>query len=426
MSGLAGVAFGNVAASATSDGAPSTDNKSSAADQAITASARQDGDEVKRSCRSQGTQSHAQATAAFQPSAVGRIRQFGFTLSTTTYAKGGLWRGQFVLCRESHETVAMADASATGRLDLMFNGNGTGSDQLILRVSGATPDEAHLEVRDGENQLLPLTLLPGATSIATTLARPGPYSVHASIASHAEDEGGGKAHDRQAMTFSVSVQSMRDAMALGYGQEPSSALVIPLPVFMSTDAMTAALDSALFTEDHRFYPCAKVDCGTDRLRDVYLEAPNVSTNDGSIVLEMRLGGSYQVALVFGGGVSGTIRATAVPVVEHDTLRFENPSIDLATRNVIVKSRSARFEQKLLERIRKVRIDLAPSLRAAVAGAQGHLSVGWGGACVLVAPRDAHVQSVQVVTTAPQGILANFGIELSESSADGCARTKVIR
>lgn len=426
MSDLTGVAFGDAFTRATADGAPSTDSKSSDAGQAISAAAREDGDELKRSCRGQGTQSHAQATAAFQPVAVEGLRQFGFTLSTTTYARGGVWRGQFVVCRESHATVAVADASAAGRLDLMFNATGNGSDQLILRVSGATPEEAHLEVRDGQNQLLPLSLVPGATSVATTLAVPGPYSVHASIASHAEDTGGGNAHDRQAMNFSVSVQSMRDALALGYGQEPTSAVMLPLPVFMSADAMTAALDSALFTDNHRLYPCAKVDCGTDRLREVYLETPRVSTEGSSIVLDMQLSGNYQIALNLGAGVSGTIRATAVPVVEHDTLRFEAPSIDVATHNLIVKSRSARFEQKVLDRIRKVRIDLTPRLQAAVARAQDRISAAWGGACLLVAPKDAHVRSVQVVTAAPQGIVANFGIELSEASADACPKGKANR
>ena len=429
-SDLTGVAFGNAYARATADGAPSTENKSSVADQALDAAARRDGDEIQRSCRKQGAKSHAEATASFQPLGADGVRQFGFALSTTAYAKGGLWREQFVLCTTSHNTAAVADAGATGRLDLTFGANGDASDQLILRVSGATPQEAHLEVRDGQNQLLPLSVLPGetpaATSVATTLATPGPYSVRASIASHAEDRGGGNAHDEQEVSFSVSVQSMRDALALGYARRPTNALMLPLPVFMSANAMTAALDSALFTNQHRLYPCARVDCGTDRLRDVYLETPRVSTEDGSVVLDMELAGSYQVALIFGGGVSGKIRATAVPVVERDTLRFEDPSIDVATHNVIVKWRSASFEQKLLDRIRKVRIDLTPRLQAAVAKAQEQFAVAWGGACLLVAPKDAHVRSVQVVTTAPQGVLANFGIELSEGSADGCPKAKGTR
>lgn len=423
VSNLTGVAFGNAFARATTDGAPSTDNRSSGGDQPVDASARADGEELKRTCRSKGTQSHAQATAAFAPLAVDGVRQFGFALSTTTYAKGGIWRGPILLCNQSHTTVAAADATATGRLDLTFNATGDASEPLILRVSGATPAEAHLEVRDGDNQLLPLSLGPGGTSVATTLARPGPYSVQASLASHALDGGGGNAHDQQEMTFSVSVQSMRDALALGYGRGPANVMMLPLPVFMSADAMSAALDSALFTDQHRLYPCAKVNCGTERLRDVYLETPHVSTSDGSVVLDMHLAGSYQFALIFGSGVSGTIRATAVPVVEHDTLRFDAPSIDVATRNVLVKWRSASFEQKLLDRIRKVRIDLTPRLQAAVARAQEHLPVAWGGACLLVAPTDAHVRSVQVVTTAPQGILANFGIELSGASADACAKAK---
>lgn len=425
VSNLAGAASGTAFARATADGAPSTDSKSSNAEQAVTATARIDGDELKHSCRNQGTRSHAQSTATFQPSVVDGLHKFGFVLSTTTYAKGGLWRGQFVLCREPHRTVAVADAGATGQLDLTFNPNGDASDQLVLRVSGATPEEAHLEVRDGDNNLLPLSLVPGATSVVTTLAKPGPYSVHASIASHAEDSGTGTVHDERGMTFSVSVQSMRDALALGYGGEPTTTL-LPLPVFMSTDAMTAALDSALFTDEHRLYPCARVDCGSDRLRDVYLEMPEVSTADGAIVLDMQLSGSYQLAFNIGAGVSAAIRATAVPVVERDTLRFEDASIDVATHNLIVRSRSARFEQKLLDRIGKVRIDLTPRLQAAVASAQEHLSTTWGGACLLVAPKDAHVRSVEVVTTAPQGIRANFGIELSEAAAAACTTTRVNR
>lgn len=423
-SSLTGVAFGNAFARATADGAPSTGDRSSNGDQAIDAAARADGDELARSCGSQGTGSHAQATAAFQPLSVANVRQFGFALSTNAYAKGGLWRGKLVVCGGSHPTVAEADARATGRIDLIFAGNGNAGEQLILRVSGATPEEAQLEVRDGQEQLLPLSPVPGEGWLAATLARPGPYSVRASIASHAEDEGGGSAHDQRRMTFSVSVQTMRDALALGGGQAPTEALTIPLPIFVSTEAMGAALDSALFTEQHRLYPCARVDCGTARLRDVYLDLPRVSTGGNAVILDMRLSGSYQIALTLAGGVSGTIRASAVPVIEHDTLRFEAPSIDVASRNLIVKWRAPAFEQKLLDRIRSVRIDLTPRLQAAVVRAREHFSVALGGACLLLAPREAHVRSVQVVTTGPQGIVANFGIELSGAPATTCAASAI--
>ena len=149
VSDLAGVAFGHAFARATADGAPATDTRSSDGDQAVDATASANGAELERSCRNQGTQSHAQATAAFRPSSVVGVRQFGFTLSTATYAKGGSWREQLVLCRGSHNTVATADARANGRVDLTFNASDSASEQLILRVSGATPREAHLEVRDG-------------------------------------------------------------------------------------------------------------------------------------------------------------------------------------------------------------------------------------------------------------------------------------
>ena len=420
VSSLTGVAFGNAFARATADGAPSTDDKSSGGDQPINAAARADGNELARSCGNQGTQSHAQATAAFQPLVVTSVRQFGFALSTNAYAKGGLWRGQLVICRGSHATVAEADARATGRVDLTFTANGNASEQLILRVSGATPEEAQLEVRDGQDQILPLSLLPGEGWVAATLAKPGPYSVRASIASHAGDEGGGSAHDQRRTTFSVSVQTMRDALALGGGRAPTEALTIPLPVFVSTESMSAALDSAMFTVQHRLYPGAMVDCGTAGLRDVYLDLPQVSTKGSAVILDMRLSGSYQIALSLAGGVSGTIRATAVPVIEHDTLRFEAPSIDVASRNLIVKWRAPAFEQKLLDRIRSVRIDLTPRLQAAVVRAREHFSIASGGACLLLAPSEAHVRSVQVVTTEPQGIIANFGIQLSSASAATCA------
>lgn len=426
MSDLTGAAFGSAFVRATSDGAPATENKSSGGDQAIDATARQDGDELRRSCGSQGIQSHAQATAEFQPLPVAAVRQFGFALSTTAYAKGGLWRERFVICRGSHATAATADARASGRIDLTFNANGNATEQLIIRVSGATPEEAHLEIRDGQDQLLPLSLIPGEAWVAATLSKPGTYSVRASIASRAASGDGGHADEQHGTTFSVSVQSMRDALALGYGQGQTNALMLPLPVFMSADAMTTALDSALFTDQHRLYPCAKFECGTDRLRDVYLEAPRVSTRDGSVVLDMHVGGSYQVAVVFGGGVSGTIRATAVPVVEHDTLRFEAPSIDLATHNLILKWLSPRFEQRFLDRIRHVRIDLTPQLQEAVSRAQEQLATGWSGACLLLTPKEAHVRSVQIVTTAPQGIVGDFDIELSDASGSDCQKRRAMR
>lgn len=429
VSSVTGVAFGNAFARATADGAPSTDDRPSGADQAVDAAASRDGDELQRSCGRDGSRSHAQATAAFQPLNVARVSQLGFALSTTAYAKGGVWRERRVLCREVHHSVAAADARATGRIDLTFgasgDSSGVASEELILRVSGATPREAHLEVRDGRDQPLVLTSVPGEPWVTATLPRPGAYSVRASIATHAESEGGARA-DQRGTAFSVSVQSMRDALALGHGEGAATTLVLPLPVFMSTEAMSAALDSALFTDRHRLYPCAMVDCGTDRLRDVFLEQPRVSTRDGAVVLEMRLAGSYPIALSLAGNVTGAVRATAMPVVEHDTLRFESPSIDVATHNLIVKWRAAGFERKLLERIGNVRIDLTPQLQAAVARAQEHFSGSWGGACVLLAPTEAHLRSVKVVTTAPQGVVANFGIALSEASGGACEKRKVGR
>src|SRR5262245_57202674 len=89
VSSLTGVAFGNAFVRSTADGAPSTDTKSSDADRAVNVNATRAGQELARSCGSEGVQSHAQATATFQPLSVANVRQFGFALSTTAYAKGG-------------------------------------------------------------------------------------------------------------------------------------------------------------------------------------------------------------------------------------------------------------------------------------------------------------------------------------------------
>src|SRR5438045_2457797 len=64
---LTAVVFGNTFTRATADGAPNTARKSSGADQAVHVAAAAAGDERKRSCGNQGSQSHAQATAEFQP-----------------------------------------------------------------------------------------------------------------------------------------------------------------------------------------------------------------------------------------------------------------------------------------------------------------------------------------------------------------------
>jgi hypothetical protein len=421
---LSGVAFGNTFARATTDGAPATDDKVAASDRPITATASKHGDELKRSCGKDAAQSHAQATATFQPLPIAGVRQFGFALSTTAYAKGGAWRGRFLLCGASHNTVATADARATGRVDLTFTPKGSESDELFLRVLGATPGEAHLEVRDAQNQPVPLNAVPGQTSVTATLTTPGRYSVHASIASHAEKSGSGNAPGENRTSFSVTVQTTRDALALGYGPEPTNDVVLPVPIFVSTEAMSTALDSALFTDRRRLYPCAKVACGAG-MRDVYVESPRVSTNSGSVVLDMNLSGSYEVAVIFGGKVSGTIRTTAVPVVERDTLRFDSPTFDVATDKLIVRWKASTFHQRLLDRIKNVRIDLAPQLQSAVAKAQEHFSASRGGACLLLAPKEAHVRSVQVVTTEPQGVVVTFDIELSEVSGNACSNRKPI-
>ena len=425
-SDLTGVAYGGAFARAVADGAPASDDRASVANRSADAAASRDGDEATRSCGHRGTPSHAQAAATFQPRLVAGTREFGFALSATAYARGGAWRERFVLCRKVHDTVAAADARVSGRLDLVYNAARSGSDQLVMRVSGASPDEAHLEVRDARDQLLPLTAVPGGTSVTTTLEASGPYSVRAWIASHAESDGSATGHDQRRTTFSVSVQSMRDALALGYGQDAPDVLTLPLPVFMSAEAMSAALDSAMFTVQHRLYPCAKLDCGSDRLRDIYVEAPQVSTSGGAVVVAMHLAGSYHFGLVFGGGVSGSVRAMAMPVIEHDTLRFEAPRIDVASHNLLVRWKSGSLERKLLDEIGNVRIDLGPQLATAIAKAQQQFSAVWSGACPLIEPTEAHVQSVHVVSTAPQGIIANFAIGLSGASASGCQKRDASR
>ena len=52
----------------------------------------------------------------------------------------------------------------------------------------------------------------------------------------------------------MSVQSMRDALALGYSGGVNESFMIRLPVFVSTDTIKQQLAQNVFTNDGKFYP----------------------------------------------------------------------------------------------------------------------------------------------------------------------------
>jgi hypothetical protein len=378
------------------------------------------GDEPARSCGSRWTQSQARASASLTVQNDVVRRAFGFGAAVDAFAKGGFWRGKVLLvCKGSNNTVASANATAGGTINLSFNANPDVTDQLIIRTEGTTRAQMGLRVTDGAGADIPLHDLPNGIGTTVELVKPGPYTVLASVATSARNGGGGNAFDEHPARMSISVQSLRDAINLGYGTPAGPKYLVPLSVGIALGDLLQLIRDSLFTDHGRFYPCAKPNaCKDKKSSGIYLSNPGVGAGgSGAMVVEADVGGSYW-AVVLPFKISGHILMSATPVVERNILRLAGVALDLSSRNFLVQTFSGEIAQRIYEKTGAKRFDLQPKINAAIAKVAAKFPLRWGPACLLLDVPQLEVLGVYTDAATAQ-LIVMFGLGIKTESGAAC-------
>lgn len=364
------------------------------------------GDEQAKSCGTQGNNSQASSSATFDAQNDAVHRSYGFAITADTFAKGGFWRGKtLVFCSGSNDTQGDASASATGTIRLTYSGGLQVPDKLIVRTSSS--GSPTLQILDSGGVPMQGTHL--ADNTIVTLPYPGPYTVVGRVSSHVNDGANGK-RDHQSLT--VSVQSLRDALALGYSGTVTRSFEIPLPVFVTTAAIQNELSKSLFTEDGKLYPCPP---GSDCYKDagqLYLEWPRVSTSGAWLILKVHLSGHVRGPFFTEPGVTGEVIAYGVPEVEGNLLKIDKLMLETRSSNFLFNFAAGRFRDKLTSELQaKAQYDLTNLLNRAKAKINSQFPIRWGSAC-LAAQLDKLRLSSVIPQSSPDGVRASFTAAIS--------------
>lgn len=403
--------------------------------ESVEARGSRSGDEGTRGCGQQFTNSYAEALASFSVQNSVLTRSYGFNLNTTVQAKGGYnkgvlgvdvplvgnlginvpYLGNVNICTRSSETEANATARAEGRLDFNYRAPAEGGDRLNIRLFGnAEGASVQLLNPQGRQVSLGKVGIPGI--LAVELKASGPYSLLARIDAGQKGQGAKSPTQPLVKTLTVSVQSQRDALALGYDEPLASSQAIALPIFVPRAEVEKEFKKALFTENGRFYPCRQAkECG-DYGRDVYLFNPQLSFRAGYIVVRMDIAGTGQFWRLRP-GVSGSVEVAGVPKLVKNKLYLSNVTMETQSRNAIVNFVSDRFGDAALQKLQSVAsYDLSGKLAEAVAVANQKFPMRVGPACLGL--KVDHVRLGQVQVTS-EGIKTQAAAELSETDAKAC-------
>jgi hypothetical protein len=208
---------------------------------------------------------------------------------------------------------------------------------------------------------------------------------------------------------------MRDALALGYGQPATETFLIPVPVFIGADSLAALLQRNIFTSGGRFFPCAEADsCDA---QDLYLENPRISVLGGAVVLDAHLSGHYRW-LFFNPGLTGDIRLAAKPSIQGTVVRLENPTLEVVSRNAIVKYYSRKVAARVVDRVASTQLEVSDALAAATDTVKKRFPIRWGPACLLLDVDHVNLRSFEVKSN-PPGLVMNFGVEIRTATGDQC-------
>lgn len=393
------------------------------------------GDEGNRGCGQLFSNSYAESVSAFSVQNNLTTRSYGFTLNTSVSARGGYnkgilgidvplvgnlginvpYLGNLNVCTKSTETDGKATASAEGRLDINYRAIGNEHDRLIVRLLG-NADSASLQLLNSQGKAMALgqVRIPGILSVE--LPAPGPYTLLARVDNSQSGHGANSPLSASIKTLTVSIQSQRDALALGYDEPLASSQSVALPLFIPRADVEAEIKKALFTDQGRFYPCRNgVEC--DRYgRNAYLYNPRLAFKAGYAVLRMDLAGHGEFWKLRP-GVSGSIEVAGIPRLVNNKLYLVNLTMETQSRNALVNFISERFGDLALQKLQQVAsYDLSPKIQEAITSANQKFPMRVGPACLSLKIDTLRFNQPQVVA---DGLKTQAGIDMSETDPKAC-------
>jgi hypothetical protein len=453
---LSGAAYGSVTVNGSANsGSPqfSTSAVSAGADQPCTVADSSTGGEVDRSCGTQGTNSSARASSSFTPQPDPAHRAFGFGLTTDAFGRGGFWRGKDILvCSGSYDTVGQSSAQATGEIRFIYNATPNTPDRLIIRtdppptastISLGSIDSAVTVV----NGKLVITPIPGPVlripvtplqmlgpngsvlkinfmgdNMIVDLPTPGPYTARASLSTSAGGGGGcADCGSQKHAELQVSIQSMRDALSLGYTQGSSldSTYMIPLPIFVDIDTIQSTLVSTTFTNNGRWFPCPQGSDCYGNAGNIYLENPKFEIDGAWVVIKLHLDGTISGPLGIPIHTYGNITAYGVPIMSNNVLQLQKLHLETVSDDWVFRTLSSRFHDSFLTKLQaKAKYDLSPKLAKERQRLNKDFPMAWGSVC-LSTDIDSLALSSVTPKNDPDGINANFKIGIKIIDVSQC-------
>jgi hypothetical protein len=396
-------------------------NNSTAADEpdkAVSLSGSTQGNEDQISCGDERYHRDAEsiASAQFHPEVNESTRTYGFGLTVSSHSRGGEWKHHawLVSCGDSSNTSATANAHARGEIRLTFNAI-SGSDKLVIQVTGKSKPQ--VTVLDVNNRPLTLSALEDGNGQVADLPVPGPYTVTAELtdqtsAYHLEDK-----NDDE--NTHVSVQSMRDALNLGYGGAVNQTFKIPLPIRISASDLKADFVAALFDKDGKFYPCKQCDGASH----IYLQDPQIDVSGGWVVLHVTVGGGVGPFDIL--GVHGGLTLYGAPSVQNNIVSIDGLVLEVNSESWVVQIGEGHgLEQKLLDQIKAAaKFDLAPKLKEAMGRISTHFPVAWEGACLLLEPPSLQLDGIYTIPEV-KSIEARFIVGLKIGDPQSCRQAGI--
>jgi hypothetical protein len=373
------------------------------------------------------TRSHARSEALFEPH-VDSVRLLRtIHLRAIAFASGGNYetRRMKIWCGGNHPTSASASARVSGRIDFTFSPPPGIRDQLLLIVTGARPQDVTLRIIGPSGATLPHATSSDGT-ITVDFAQPGVYVVTASV--HADAKGtdaceASRCRASQNKEVSISVQSLRDALAFGFGKDAAATGRFTATAVLPDTSLERTLRERLFTRNGRFYPCDR-NCDA-RARDVYLTDPDITIEGGAVILTANLAGHVSIVdPLIRPRISGRVLLWGVPVSDGHMLRIDAMQLDVRSKNLLVAEVSKRFGNRLLERIQaSASFDLAPAVESAkVRVAQQFPLRFQDGYCLALNLSDVRFDGMTTTTVPQPAILVYISLLTHPGTPAQCADT----
>lgn len=340
--------------------------------------------------------------------------------------QGGFYQNhKLVWCGGHYVTSASATAGAEARVQFAFNPPAGTRDQLLMTLTGTETQRAAISVKGPGGHDVPLQPLPSG-GLAVDLANPGIYLLVANISAKkaAKDDCPRPECQTSAQaTLAVGLQSLRDALTLGYGEPGVAADRFAFSVLMPDTTMTRLVRENVFKERGRFYPCGSgPDCSKQGVTGVYLFEPKISILGGTLVLESRIGGCYNRFLICV-KVSGTVRGYGAVFGDGAHVGANALQLEVDSKNLVVQIGTALLADRIESALRSgVVVDIGPQLERAKQAVNEKFPIRFdGGLCLAVRLNNIAFDRVSVISGPPgPGIVTHVAALTEPGTAAECA------